>query len=112
MKEIGKKSRVIEVYSLTFIDLLCTVISFGVAAILRHINDANGPLNKESAIMACLLLMLCSTVYNILMEGNRDFFRRDQYVEFMAVAKCTISVLIITLVLMFFMQSTWALSRI
>lgn len=112
MKEIGKKSRVIEVYSLTFIDLLCTMISFGVAAILRHIYDANGPLDMSSAITACLLLLLCSTVYNVLMEGNRDFFKRDQYVEFTSVAKCTFVVLIITLVLMFFMQSIYALSRI
>lgn len=112
MKEVGKKSRVIEVYSLTFIDLLCTMISFGAAAILRHIYDANGPLDKSSAITACLLLLLCSTVYNVLMEGNRDFFKRDQYVEFTSVAKCTFVVLIITLVLMFFMQSIYALSRI
>lgn len=112
MKEVGKKSRVIEVYSLTFIDLLCTMISFGAAAILRHVYDANGPLDKSSAITACLLLLLCSTVYNILMEGNRDFFRRDQYVEFTSVTKCTFITLIITLVLMFFMQSIYALSRI
>lgn len=112
MKEIGKKSRVIEVYSLTFIDLLCTMISFGAAAILRHVYDANGPLDMSSAITACLLLLLCSTVYNVLMEGNRDFFKRDQYVEFTSVAKCTFVVLIITLVLMFFMQSIYALSRI
>lgn len=112
MKEVGKKSRVIEVYSLTFIDLLCTIISFGAAAILRHIYDGNGPLDQNSAITACLLLLLCSTVYNVLMEGNRDFFRRDQYVEFTSVAKCTFTVLIVTLVLMFFMQSTYALSRI
>ena len=112
MKEAGKKSRVLEVYSLTVIDLLCTMISFGAAAILRHVYDANGPLDKSSAITACLLLLLCSTVYNVLMEGNRDFFKRDQFVEFMSVAKCTLTVLIITLVLMFFMQSTYALSRV
>ena len=112
MKETGKKSRVLEVYGLTFIDLLCTMISFGAAAILRHIYDANGPLDKNSAITACLLLLLCTTVYNVLMEGNRDFFKRDQFVEFMSVAKCTFVVLIITLVLMFFMQSTYGLSRI
>ena len=50
MKEVGKKSRVIEVYSLTFIDLICTMISFGVAALLRHTNDANGPLDMESVM--------------------------------------------------------------
>lgn len=111
MKEVGKKSRVIEVYSLTFIDLLCTLVSFGAAALLRHVYDANGPLDGNSAVTACLLLMLCSTLYNVLIEGNRDFFRRDQYVEFAAVAKCTLTVLFITLVLMFFTGSTWALSR-
>lgn len=112
MKEEGKKSRVIEVYSLTFIDLLCTLISFSAAALLRHVYDANGPLDRNSALTACLILMLCSTLYNILIDGNRDFFRRDKYTEFTAVAKCTFTVLITTLVVMFFMQSTWALSRL
>ena len=111
MKDVGKKSRVIEVYSLTFIDLLCAMVSFGAAALFRHVYDANGPLDKNSAITACLLLMFCITLYNILIDGNREFFRRDKYTEFTAVSKCTFTVLITTLVLMFFMQSTWALSR-
>ena len=34
MKEAGKKSRVIEVYSLIFIDLLCTGVAFGLSAFL------------------------------------------------------------------------------
>lgn len=112
MKEVGKKSRVIEVYSLTFIDLLCTIVSFVIAALFRHVYNSNGPLDRNSAVMACLLLMLFSMIYNVLIEGNRDFFKRNQYTELVAVTKRTFIVLITTLVVMFFLQSTWALSRI
>ena len=41
MKEAGKKSRVIEVYSLIFIDLLCTGVAFGLSAFLRQVYDVN-----------------------------------------------------------------------
>lgn len=111
MKDEGKKSRVIEVYSLTFIDLLCTVCSFGLAALFRHVYDANGPLDRNSAVTACLLLMLCSTLYNILIDGNREFFRRDKYTEFMSVTKNTVVVMISALVVMFFMLSSKNMSR-
>ena len=111
MKDVGKKSHVIEVYSLIFIDLLCTVISFGLAALFRYGYDVNGPLDRDSAIMACLLLMLCCTLYNILIDGNRDFFRRGKGAEFMAVLRCTVTVMLSTLVLMFFMQTSKNMSR-
>ena len=111
MRDEGKKSRVIEVYSLTFINLLCTVCSFGIAALLRHVYDANGPLDRNSAITACLLLMLCSALYNILIDSNRDFFKRDNYSEFMAVVKNTVVIMISALVAMFFMLSSKNMSR-
>lgn len=111
MKEIGKKSNVIEVYSLICIDLLCTLISFVAAALFRYYNSANGPLDQNSAVTACLLLMLTCTLYNILIEGNKGFFRRDKYAEFSSVMKCTVTMLISTLVLMFFLQSAKNMSR-
>ena len=112
MKEIGKKSNVIEVYSLIFIDLICTLISFCAAALIRYYSSANGPLDRNSAVTACLLLMLTCTLYNILIEGNKGFFRRDKYAEFSSVMKCTVTMLIATLVLMFFLQSAKNMSRI
>ena len=111
MKDAGKKSRVIEVYSLTFIDLLCTIISFGLAALMRQIYDVNGPLDRRSALLGCMLSMLCCCLYNILVDGNRDFFRRGKYKEFIAVARCTITVMITALVIMFFLHNTYTMSR-
>lgn len=111
MRDEGKKSRVIEVYSLTFLDLLCTICSFGIAALFRYVYDANGPLNQDSAMTACLLVMLCSTLYNILIDNNRDFFKRDKYSELVAVTKSAVVIMISTLVLMFFMLSAKNMSR-
>ena len=111
MKDAGKKSRVIEVYSLTFIDLLCTIISFGLAALMRQIYDVNGPLDRRSALLGCMLSLLCCCLYNILVDGNRDFFRRGKYKEFIAVARCTITVMITALVIMFFLHNTYTMSR-
>ena len=111
MKDAGKKSRVIEVYSLTFIDLLCTIISFGLAALMRQIYDVNGPLDRRSALLGCMLSLLCCCLYNILVDGNRDFFRRGKYKEFIAVARCTITVMITALVIMFILHNTYTMSR-
>ena len=55
MKEAGKKSRVIEVYSLIFIDLLCTGVAFGLSAFLRQVYDVNGPLDRRSSLLGCVL---------------------------------------------------------
>ena len=65
MKEAGKKSRVIEVYSLIFIDLLCTGVAFGLSAFLRQVYDVNGPLDRRSSLLGCVLSLLCCCLYNI-----------------------------------------------
>lgn len=112
MKEISKKSRVIEVYSLTFIDLVCTLIAFGLAVLMRKYYTVSGPLEMSSVSNACLLVLLCGVLYNSLVDGNRDFFKRDKYEEFLAVLRYTITVLLGSLVLIFFLQSAQNLSRI
>ncbi len=111
MKDVQKKSRVIEVYSLIFIDLLCMLFSFATAAFFRHVYAVNGPLEMNSVKMAVLLLMLCCAMYNILIDGNRNFFRRDKFTELAAIMKCTFTTIILTLVLMFFLQTAENLSR-
>jgi len=111
MKEAGKKSRVIEVYSLIFIDLLCTGVAFGLSAFLRQVYDVNGPLDRRSSLLGCVLSLLCCCLYNILVDGNRDFFRRGKYKEFVSVVKCTVTVMITALVIMFFLHNTYTMSR-
>lgn len=78
MKEAGKKSRVIEVYSLIFIDLLCTGVAFGLSAFLRQVYDVNGPLDRRSSLLGCVLSLLCCCLYNILVDGNRGFLQTWQ----------------------------------
>ena len=63
MKEAGKKSRVIEVYSLIFIDLLCTGVAFGLSAFLRQVYDVNGPLDRRSSLLGCVLSLLCCCLF-------------------------------------------------
>ena len=111
MKEAGKKSRVIEVYSLIFIDLLCTGVAVGLSAFLRQVYDVNVPLDRRSSLLGCVLSLLCCCLYNILVDGNRDFFRRGKYKEFVAVVKCTVTVMITALVIMFFLHNTYTMSR-
>ena len=111
MKEAGKKSRVIEVYRLIFIDLLCTGVAFGLSAFLRQVYAVNGPLDRRSSLLGCVLSLLCCCLYNILVDGNRDFFRRGKYKEFVAVVKCTVTVMITALVIMFFLHNTYTMSR-
>ena len=101
----------IEVYSLIFIDLLCTGVAFGLSAFLRQVYDVNGPLDRRSSLLGCVLSLLCCCLYNILVDGNRDFFRRGKYKEFVAVVKCTVTVMITALVIMFFLHNTYTMSR-
>lgn len=111
MNSTKKKSSIIETYSLTFIDLLCTLSAWALAVFVRYHYKENGPLDFQTSLIACLLLMLCSTVYNFLADGNKEFFERDDYAELTAVCKCTVSVLVVTLVLLFFLQLYTGMSR-
>ena len=56
MKEAGKKSRVIEVYSLIFIDLLCTGVAFGLSAFLRQVYDVNLPSGQKKFIIGMCII--------------------------------------------------------
>lgn len=111
MKDRVKRSQVIETYSLILVDLLCTVLSFLTSVLCRYLYDVNGPLDKKSAIVAGCTLMIGSVLYNILIEGHRAFFKRANYTEFVSVVRGKISVLVVTLVLMFFMLSSRNMSR-
>lgn len=111
MNEKGKKSKVIELYSMTLIDVICTVVSFCVAAFFRSCYNVNGPLDKDSALIACFLLVLSSMLINMLTDNYRDFFKRSSYMELSVVAKNTVIILITTLMLMFFISTSQNLSR-
>jgi len=111
MVEMGRKSRVIEVYSLLLIDILCTVVSLMIAIAFRRFYTVNGPLDVDTAMQAGLLLLLCSALYYIMIDDNRNFFRRSGYAEFRASVKSTFVVLICVLVIMFFIRSADYMSR-
>lgn len=101
----------VEIYSLILIDMVVVIISYTVALIIRNIAR---PYNYDTQIhyMGYLYLALFCVLYSVLMEGNREFFSRGYYVEFVAVSKYTVSILVVWLMVLFISKQILSVSRL
>ncbi|TCL59403.1 Undecaprenyl-phosphate galactose phosphotransferase WbaP/exopolysaccharide biosynthesis polyprenyl glycosylphosphotransferase [Kineothrix alysoides] len=75
-----QKNKIIEVYGLWFVDLICIVISFVAATYIRFGNFKDMG-DQSIHFLVCLCLMLFGTVYNFFIDWNRNFLRRSIWKE-------------------------------
>ena len=75
-----QKNKIIEVYGLWFVDLICIVISFVAATYIRFGNFKDMG-DQSIHFLVCLCLMLFGTVYNFFIDWNRNFLRRNIWRE-------------------------------
>ena len=111
MQNINRKNKMIEIYSLLLIDLVVLIISYALAIVIRNITRPNN-YDIELHYMGCLYLALFCVLYSVLVEGNRHFFTRGYYVEFIAVSKYTISLVIVWLMVLFVNKQIFNVSRL
>jgi exopolysaccharide biosynthesis polyprenyl glycosylphosphotransferase len=75
-----QKNKIMEVYGLWFVDLICIVISFVAATYIRFGNFKDMG-DQSIHFLVCLCLMLFGTVYNFFIDWNRNFLRRNIWQE-------------------------------
>lgn len=108
---MNRKNKVIEIYGLWFIDLICIVISFFASTYIRFGNFKDMG-DKEIHFQVCLVFMLFCTIYSFFMDWNRDFFRRNKWKEMRAVGQYSILMLLVVEVVLYFLKWADVFSRL
>ena len=82
---MNQKNRVVQVYGLWLIDMICISVSYWIATNLRFAgNNDWGSKTLHYAVL--IVFLLFCTVYGFFNEWNRDFLRRGAFRELMAPA--------------------------
>ena len=111
MNSIYRKSHVVTTYSLILIDLLVVAVSFFLAMILRF-GGWDKVENRSIHLLFGVSLLVLSLLYAIMTDWNRDFFIRGYFREFVADLKHVILIALGGIVVLFIIQTIYALSRL
>lgn len=111
MQNIKRKNRMIETYSLLCLDMAALIISYTVALLIYSVTRVE-LYDSTTHQMGYLYLLLFCVLYSVFIEGNRDFFTRGYYVEFVAIVKYTLTLMIGLVMVMFFTKEIVLLSRL
>ena len=107
---MSRKNRIMEVYGLWVADLLAIVLSFLLATYIRFGNFRD--MGDQSVHFAvCLCFLMFSTVYTFFVDWNRDFMKRGYLREFIEVMKYTAVMMVVTGILIYFLQWAQVFSR-
>ena len=101
----------IETYSLLCLDMAALIISYTVALLIYSVTRVE-LYDSTTHQMGYLYLLLFCVLYSVFIEGNRDFFTRGYYVEFVAIVKYTLTLMIGLVMVMFFTKEIVLLSRL
>lgn len=102
---ITKKSSVLETYSLIIIDIVAVVLSFLLALKIRFSTISKSGVLDDRTYLVCALLVLISILYGVFTEYNREFFTRGYFVEFVAIFKYEIVMLLMFAAIVFLVQA-------
>jgi len=72
---MNRKNKIIEVYGLWLIDLLCIWGTFILATYIRHANFRDME-DKTIHFQVGIMFLIFSTVYSFILDWNHDFLRR------------------------------------
>lgn len=109
MNNYFRKKNIIKTYSLFAIDFIVIILSF-VLAMLCRFNGNIG--NTRYYATIAIFFILAWFVYNILADANRDFFERGYYVEFVAIMKNMVFMLLGAAAMMYVTQYAQEMSRL
>ena len=102
---VTKKNTVLETYSLILIDILAVVVSYILAVKIRFSGVRKVGFSDEKLALICSLIVVISILYGVFTEYNRDFFRRGYFVEFVAIVKYEIVMLLMLASIVFLVQA-------
>lgn len=102
---MNQKNKIFEKYCLWFLDVLSIVLVYNFSTYIRFGNfrDMN---SKQSHYLVCLSFVLFCTVYQLLLDWNRDFTTRGFLREFISIVKFNGIMLVVVECVMYFFK--WA----
>ncbi|RKM57863.1 sugar transferase [Butyrivibrio sp. CB08] len=108
---MNQKYKTLQTYALWAIDMICIVISYLIATWLRY-HDRNDYGDKTLHYMVCVVFLLFCVIYSFLADWNRDFIKRGYALEAFSVVKSISFILFTSLIVVFFLQWAYILSRL
>lgn len=111
MNQTAKKNKLIEVYMMLAVDLVLLYLSYVMAYFVRYKNIRllSASQMHKSTILCFVIVCI---VYSLFFENNREFIKRGYYVEFVAVTKYVVGVLLAGAVFLFFFKIAEDFSRL
>lgn len=91
MGSFNRKTNLIQSYSLIVIDIICLLISYALAFLIRYQKTVR---MSQADFVFCLMLVLFGVLYSFLLDWNHFIFKRGYFSEMMAILKYTVSIAI------------------
>ena len=107
---MNQKNRILQTYGVWVVDMVCIIVSYVIATQIRFAQSRDFG-NKTLHYMVMVVMLLFCTVYNFFMDWNRSILKRGAFREFVEIAKFDATMIIVSLVFVFFAQWAWILSR-
>ena len=108
---MNRKTKIIEGYWLLFLDLVSISVAYIIAILIRF-HKFRWVDEPELHFMVCICFLLFSTVYSFLLDWNREFLKRGVLVEFIAVVKFNIFMVLSVMSFLFLLQRGADFSRL
>ena len=108
---MNRKTKIIEGYWLLFIDLVSISVAYIIAILIRF-HKFRWVDEPELHFMVCICFLLFCTVYSFLLDWNREFLKRGVLVEFIAVVKFNIFMVLSVMSFLFLLQRGADFSRL
>lgn len=108
---MNRKKKIIESYGLLLSDLLCIIIAYTAAILLRYHKFAR-VMEPEVHVLVCVFFLLFCTIYSFMLDWNRSFLDRGFFVEFVAVLKFNVFMVLAVASALFVIQQGAAFSRL
>jgi exopolysaccharide biosynthesis polyprenyl glycosylphosphotransferase len=108
---MNRKKKIIESYGLLLSDLLCIVIAYAAAILLRY-HKFSRVMEPEVHVLVCVFFLLFCTIYSFLLDWNRSFLERGIFVEFVAVLKFNVFMVLAVASALFVLQRGAEFSRL
>lgn len=110
MENIRRKNNMIETYGILLMDLLGALGSFALAVFIRVQFGVDSVGTDDNIIAFDVILALC-LLYTLLLDGNRNFFRRDKWKELRYTFRYTAIIVVGLVFVLFLMKRISPFSR-
>lgn len=110
MNQSNSKNNLIEIYLLLAMDIVAICISYVLAYYMRY-SDSSMVFSNAHKLVLMSIVLAC-VIYSIFLEWNRDFVNRGYFVEFIAITKYNIVLLVIAALIVFLFRQGEFYSRL